>query len=417
MAGEMGWHDLKDYPDMLALAKKIQSGVKVAAAVYPFDVYQGPFIAVNFSASPIPGKIDERGRLSSWNAEVWYAMDESEPDTFIVRFKEDSGPLDAQNVVYMLKDLKQEYFKTHNLDGVRTVGRRQEIRNPITYEGNRFGHYLVTSVEATAWTKDIHGTIVARPPKHELYVQSDWDFPGLAETFGWNGKILPATKLRAVRIDPKDETGAQIYSAIQYLDANEGKVVEDPGYWDDEYTTEEENDVIKAAQTISVTKSPKILAIYDAPEFADRYSIYIDEKHDRGGKLYMVLCLSDNCNQPNGVNMWSSGELGDHNGKKITFEQLPPQVQKCARARLEDDAGTVKPERKGKAYLLGDRNEEIDLDKYGAVIHAPRRAYNQKRYPCPTCGTPNCLTEKDKEKGYQCDRCADGEEGNFRNER
>ena len=122
------------------------------------------------------------------------------------------------------------------------------------------------------------------------------------------------------------------------------------------------------------TRGPRVLAIYDHPDFADRYSIYVDEKHDREGLLYMVLCLSDNCNQPNGVNMWGSGELGDHNGKKITFEQLPPQVQKCARARLEDDAGTVKPERKGKAYLLGDRNEEIDLDKYGAVIHAPRRS-------------------------------------------
>ena len=114
----------------------------------------------------------------------------------------------------------------------RAVGRRQEIRNPITYEGNRFGHYLVTSVEATAWTKDIHGTIVARPPKHELYFQTDWDFPGLAETFGWNGKILPMTKTRAVNIKDDDQIGREIYSAIQYLDANEGKVVEDPGYWE-----------------------------------------------------------------------------------------------------------------------------------------------------------------------------------------
>jgi hypothetical protein len=143
------------------------------------------------------------------------------------------------------------------------------------------------------------------------------------------------TKLRAVNVDPKDEASAQIYSAIQYLDKNEGKVVEDPGYWEGEYTTEEENDAIKAAQTISVTKSPKILAIYDAPDFADRYSIYIDEKHDREGKYYMVLGLSDDCYQPNGVNMWSSGTLGPHNGKEIKFEDLPERVQKCARARLE----------------------------------------------------------------------------------
>ena len=117
----------------------------------------------------------------------------------------------------------------------KPVGRRQKIRNPITYEGNRFGHYLVTTVEDTEWTKDIHGTTIARPPKHELYFQTDWDFPGLAETFGWDGKILPMTKTRAVNIKDDDQIGREIYSAIQYLDKNEGKIVEDPGYWEDEY--------------------------------------------------------------------------------------------------------------------------------------------------------------------------------------
>jgi hypothetical protein len=205
------------------------------------------------------------------------------------------------------------------------AGRRIKIYNPITYEGNSMGHYLVKTLDG----------------KHEMYVQTDYDFPGLAQTFGWNGKILPMTKLRAVNIDPKDTTSAEIYSAIQYLDKNEGKIVEDPGYWEGEYTTEEENDAIKAAQTVSVTAYPAarkwtILAIYDAPEFADRYSIYVDKPWSGSGEADMmsVLTLSDNCNMPNGVNMWSSGQLGPHNGKKITFGELPPQVQKCALARL-----------------------------------------------------------------------------------
>jgi len=34
-------------------------------------------------------------------------------------------------------------------------------------------------------------------------------------------------------------------------------------------------------------------------------------------------------------------------------------------------------------------------------------------YPCPTCGTPNILTAADKRLGYQCDRCADADEGYF----
>jgi len=32
-------------------------------------------------------------------------------------------------------------------------------------------------------------------------------------------------------------------------------------------------------------------------------------------------------------------------------------------------------------------------------------------YPCPTCGTPNTLTEADVHRGYQCDSCADAAEG------
>ena len=36
---------------------------------------------------------------------------------------------------------------------------------------------------------------------------------------------------------------------------------------------------------------------------------------------------------------------------------------------------------------------------------------NPRIYPCPTCGRENMLTPKDKKMGYQCDRCADLEEG------
>lgn len=32
---------------------------------------------------------------------------------------------------------------------------------------------------------------------------------------------------------------------------------------------------------------------------------------------------------------------------------------------------------------------------------------NPRNLPCPTCGTPNQLTPKDVELGYQCDACAD----------
>ena len=38
---------------------------------------------------------------------------------------------------------------------------------------------------------------------------------------------------------------------------------------------------------------------------------------------------------------------------------------------------------------------------------------NPQRYECPTCKTPNALSHDQKQKGYQCDRCADSEEGAF----
>jgi hypothetical protein len=88
----------------------------------------------------------------------------------------------------------------------------------ITFESYRYGGYLITDLES----------------EKDIYIQTDYDFPGLAESFGWNGKILSKKILRSVNIKPDDEIGAQIYSAIQWLDDNEGKEIEDPGYFDNE---------------------------------------------------------------------------------------------------------------------------------------------------------------------------------------
>jgi hypothetical protein len=32
---------------------------------------------------------------------------------------------------------------------------------------------------------------------------------------------------------------------------------------------------------------------------------------------------------------------------------------------------------------------------------------NPRNLPCPTCGAENVLTPLDRQRGYQCDRCAD----------
>jgi len=35
---------------------------------------------------------------------------------------------------------------------------------------------------------------------------------------------------------------------------------------------------------------------------------------------------------------------------------------------------------------------------------------NPRNLPCPTCGWPNRLTERDVAAGYQCDSCANAQE-------
>jgi hypothetical protein len=38
-------------------------------------------------------------------------------------------------------------------------------------------------------------------------------------------------------------------------------------------------------------------------------------------------------------------------------------------------------------------------------------ATNPRNLPCPSCRKPNRLTPADKDRGYQCDECADRAEG------
>ena len=38
---------------------------------------------------------------------------------------------------------------------------------------------------------------------------------------------------------------------------------------------------------------------------------------------------------------------------------------------------------------------------------------NPRNLPCPTCKEPNRLTPADKARGYQCDACANRDEGGW----
>jgi hypothetical protein len=57
----------------------------------------------------------------------------------------------------------------------------------------------------------------------------------------------------------------------------------------------------------------------------------------------------------------------------------------------------------------GDRSMFQDSGGRSALRASSRR--NPRTLPCPTCGQPNRLTPADRAKGYQCDACADRDEG------
>lgn len=63
------------------------------------------------------------------------------------------------------------------------------------------------------------GYIITDERDRTMLIQSDLDFPGLAETFG-------------CKINPSWSLEKQIARAAKFLDRHVGKTVEDPGYFD-----------------------------------------------------------------------------------------------------------------------------------------------------------------------------------------
>jgi len=79
----------------------------------------------------------------------------------------------------------------------------------------------------------------------------------------------------------------------------------------------------------------KILAIYDnGGKTIDRYTVYYDEMWSPS--CNSCLCMSDDPFYPLGVCQHSGGQLGDHNGKQITFEQLSSDCQKAVLNDMEE---------------------------------------------------------------------------------
>ena len=66
--------------------------------------------------------------------------------------------------------------------------------------------------------------------EQSVLIQTDWDYPGTASTFGWSVGCDCSTD---GTVDCLHKTASEhMASAYEYLCDNIGKVVEDPGYFD-----------------------------------------------------------------------------------------------------------------------------------------------------------------------------------------
>lgn len=54
----------------------------------------------------------------------------------------------------------------------------------------------------------------------------------------------------------------------------------------------------------------------------------------------------------------------------------------------------------------------VGFAQEGSALRAATPS-NPRNLPCPTCEQPNRLTPLDVARGYQCDRCADQQEGGY----
>jgi hypothetical protein len=83
----------------------------------------------------------------------------------------------------------------------------------ITLEQGDFGTYLVVAEDG-----------------RDILIQTDFDFPGIASTFGWSPCECGATD---GTVDCGHKTTSQMIAEAQaHLDDNIGQSVEDPGYFE-----------------------------------------------------------------------------------------------------------------------------------------------------------------------------------------
>lgn len=100
-----------------------------------------------------------------------------------------------------------------------------------------------------------------------------------------------------------------------------------------------------------------------------------------------------------------SGDIEDHD----TGEEYVGSCTCCFEDRRDPEEDDNDCE---AGNIMEDEDYKIEFAEPGgrSSLRASS-ASNPRNLPCPTCGTENVLTPKDRAAGYQCNRCADSLEG------
>jgi hypothetical protein len=89
--------------------------------------------------------------------------------------------------------------------------------------------------------RGIPAYLITADDGRDILVQLDWDYPGIAGTFGWSSVLADpnnpcdhyGTDGTITCPDCGTTAGTFIASAADYLDAHDGATAEDPGYFPD----------------------------------------------------------------------------------------------------------------------------------------------------------------------------------------
>jgi ribosomal protein S27E len=88
-------------------------------------------------------------------------------------------------------------------------------------------------------------------------------------------------------------------------------------------------------------------------------------------------------------------------------------IKKSGPSRLYKEVepnGAVNESTNENSELKENDSDDYEMRKWQSGINKFNKT-NTQRYPCPTCKKENALSAWQKKQGYQCDACADSEEG------